>query len=136
MWHESRINSKALNSIKAAGLIQFLPRTAKGLGTSTKELLTMSSVEQLDYVYKYFKPVQGKIKDVSDLYLYTFFPIAVLQDWDDDHVIEYKSLTAAKIARANRGLDLDKNVVITVKEFRTATLKYCPKEINAYKNIV
>ena len=34
----------------AVGLIQFMPFTAQGLGTSTKELSEMSAVDQLAYV--------------------------------------------------------------------------------------
>src|SRR5690606_22727031 len=34
----------------AVGLIQFMPATARGLGTSTEALARMSAVEQLDYV--------------------------------------------------------------------------------------
>src|SRR5690606_5614898 len=38
----------------ATGLIQFIPPTAQGLGTSTYALSQMSAIEQLDYVEKYF----------------------------------------------------------------------------------
>lgn len=43
----------------ATGLIQFMPGTASGLGTSTAELSRMSSVEQLQYVEKYFMQRAG-----------------------------------------------------------------------------
>jgi spore coat assembly protein SafA len=43
----------------ATGLIQFMPGTASGLGTSTAELAKMSSVEQLQYVEKYFMERAG-----------------------------------------------------------------------------
>jgi hypothetical protein len=36
----------------AVGLIQFMPSTAKGLGTSTEALKKMSAVQQLDFVKK------------------------------------------------------------------------------------
>src|SRR3546814_14047294 len=38
----------------ATGLIQFMPNTAAGLGTSTAALAQMSSVEQLQSVEQYF----------------------------------------------------------------------------------
>lgn len=38
----------------ATGLIQFMPNTARELGTSTDALSRMSSVEQLGYVERYF----------------------------------------------------------------------------------
>jgi len=58
------------NSIGATGLIQFIPGTARGLGTSTSELARMSSVEQLRYVEAYFSQPQyaGKLGTVEGLY--------------------------------------------------------------------
>src|SRR5690606_7112132 len=44
----------------ATGLIQFIPPTAQGLGTSTYALSQMSAIEQLDYVEKYFAPYKGE----------------------------------------------------------------------------
>jgi len=38
----------------ATGLIQFMPKTARSLGTTTAELAQMSQTEQLVYVEKYF----------------------------------------------------------------------------------
>lgn len=38
----------------ATGIIQFMPATARELGTSTEALARMSSVEQLQYVERYF----------------------------------------------------------------------------------
>ena len=54
MEFESGLNPQAVNSVSGAtGLIQFLPSTASGLGTSTWSLAMMGGVEQLYYVYKY-----------------------------------------------------------------------------------
>jgi hypothetical protein len=60
---------------RATGIIQFMPRTAKGLNTTTQALYKMTNVQQLDYVYKYFLPAKGKLKSFEDLYLYTFYPL-------------------------------------------------------------
>ncbi len=43
----------------ATGLIQFMPGTASGLGTSTDALARMSSTQQLQYVEKYFMQRAG-----------------------------------------------------------------------------
>jgi len=43
----------------ATGLIQFMPNTASELGTSTSALAQMSSVDQLQYVEKYFMQRAG-----------------------------------------------------------------------------
>ncbi len=58
------------NGIGATGLIQFLPSTAQGLGTSTGELARMSSTEQLRYVEKYFDQpnFRGRLGSLEGLY--------------------------------------------------------------------
>lgn len=44
----------------ATGLIQFMPATAQGMGTTTAALAAMSAVQQLDYVQRYFKPYAAR----------------------------------------------------------------------------
>jgi peptidoglycan hydrolase-like protein with peptidoglycan-binding domain len=58
------------NGIGATGLIQFLPGTAEGLGTSTDRLAQMSSTEQLRYVEKYFDQpnFRGRLGSLEGLY--------------------------------------------------------------------
>ena len=69
MNSESGLNPAAYNpNGGASGLIQFMPDTAKGLGTTTEALRKMSNVAQLDYVYKYFYPYRGKMSSLYDLY--------------------------------------------------------------------
>jgi peptidoglycan hydrolase-like protein with peptidoglycan-binding domain len=67
--------SKQSGTSDAVGLIQFMPDTARDLGTTTEKLAKMSAVEQLDYVYRFYdingvKPGMG----VGDLYMLTFMP--------------------------------------------------------------
>lgn len=59
----------------SAGLIGFTGPTARALGTSKEELLKMTAVEQLDYVYKFY--VMNNLKsgsDVGTMYMITFMP--------------------------------------------------------------
>lgn len=65
------------NSIKATGLIQFLPSTAITLGTTVDQLKLMSNVEQLEYVKKYFEVWKSRMKDWLDVYLAIFYPAAI-----------------------------------------------------------
>src|SRR5208282_3601342 len=51
------------NSIGATGLIQFMPSTAKGLGTTTDALKAMTFVEQMDWVQKYLAVYKGKYNE-------------------------------------------------------------------------
>ena len=125
MYKESGINEKAVNpNGGATGLIQFMPATAKSLGTTTAALRAMSNVEQLDYVYKYYKPYVTKLNSYPDLYLATFFPAALGKS--DDCVLQTSSLSAKTIARANPAIDLDKDDKITVGEFK----EYCYKQFS------
>ncbi len=78
MRKESSVNTKACNSdTGATGLIQFMPETAYGLGTSTGALRKMKGVDQLAYVEKYYEPYAGQIRSPEDLYLATFYPAAI-----------------------------------------------------------
>ena len=53
---ESSFDHTAKNkNSSATGLIQFMADTAKGLGTTTKALGSMTVLDQLDYVDKYFQ---------------------------------------------------------------------------------
>jgi hypothetical protein len=68
----------------ATGLIQFMPETAAGLGTSTSALATMSQEEQMDYVCKYFDSYkiannggQPKLQSLEDLYMAVLLPTAI-----------------------------------------------------------
>ena len=130
MYAESRLNQAAYNSNGgASGLIQFMPSTAKWLGTTTAKLRAMSNVEQLDWVFKYFSSLgaTGKMKSVYDLYLVTFFPIALGKP--DSWVLESKDLSAYKIAVNNKIIDLNKDGKITVGEFKQYVDMYLKKKI-------
>jgi hypothetical protein len=78
MYFESGLNPQAVNPRSGAtGLIQFMPRTASGLGTSTTSLRSMSAEQQMDWVEAYLAGVQrsrGKLKKPRDLMLAVFYP--------------------------------------------------------------
>lgn len=97
----------------ATGLIQFMPTTAKGLGTSVEALAGMTAVQQLDWVEKYFQPWKGKLRDLGDLYMAILWPKAVGQPleyvlWDQD--------SRPTTYRQNAGLDVNKDGEITKAE--------------------
>ena len=102
----------------ATGFIQFVPDTARRMGTTTQALEKMGWIKQLDYVYKYLQPYTGKIKNYFDLYLLVFFPAAVGHSNDDNWVFETKNISRLKIARANPAIDINKNGTITMGEFK------------------
>lgn len=95
----------------ATGLIQFMPSTAKSLGTSTEELEKMTAVEQLDFVEKYFKPHKGKLLTIEDAYMAVLFPKGIGKG--KDFVLFKKPSVQYK---QNRGLDVSGDGKITVGE--------------------
>lgn len=106
MRAESGINPNLENQIAvregrpwAVWLIQFMPSTARWLGTSREALLGMSGIEQLEYVYRYFEPYAWRLRSVEDLYKATFFPAAIGQplSW----VFRSSRLSPQSIAREN-----------------------------------
>jgi hypothetical protein len=65
----------------ATGLIQFVTKTAKNYGTTVTQLATMTRVQQMVYVEKYFKdkanmPYFGDPTPLDDIYMSVFCPRA------------------------------------------------------------
>lgn len=122
MWFESRLNPQAVNQISGAtGLIQFMPSTARALGTTTDVLKRMNNVQQLDYVLAYLRPYKGRMKSWIDVYLAVFYPAAIGKG--DNYVI--KSDT---VARQNAIFDLNKDLDISVGEIKKVLQEHIPKE--------
>jgi peptidoglycan hydrolase-like protein with peptidoglycan-binding domain len=95
----------------ATGLIQFMPKTALGLGTSISALEKMTAVAQLDVVAQYFKPFKGSLKTLEDAYMAVLFPKAVGKG--SGFVLFKKGTVQYK---QNSGLDLNGDGSITVGE--------------------
>jgi hypothetical protein len=92
----------------ATGLIQFLEKTAKGLGTTTADLANMTAVEQLDYVKKYFEPFKDRIKNFGDVYMAVHWPKGVGKD---DSYVMYEA--GSDSYNANKGLDTNGDGTVT-----------------------
>lgn len=115
MTKESGLNPAAVNRhSNATGLIQFMPSTARGLGTTVEELRNMSGVEQLKYIEMYYKNLGIKSgMDVGDIYILNFYPAAINKP--RDYVI---ASSGSKIYSQNAGLDVNKDGKITVQDVR------------------
>lgn len=128
MWAESRLNHRAVNPLSnATGLIQFMPATATGLGTTVTKLRNMTNVEQLAWVYKYFLPYKGKLHTVYDVYKAVFFPASLgkPKDW----IFQTSKLSAKTVADANKIIDnFPRDGKITVAEFETYVEQYLKKK--------
>ena len=123
MWSESRLDPAATNPEGGAtGLIQFMPATAAGLGTSCEALREMSALDQLDYVERFFRPYAPRCHTFGDFYMACFFPAAIGKE--DDYVLQTRKLSAERIARQNPAFDTDRDGRITAGEFRDRMPKH------------
>ncbi|MBT9158857.1 MAG: hypothetical protein DDT26_00105 [Dehalococcoidia bacterium] len=95
----------------ATGLIQFMPATARGLGTTTDALAALTAVEQLRWVEAYFQPYVGRMKSLEDTYMAVLWPAAVGRG--REHVL-FQSPTIEY--RQNSGLDSNRDGRITAGE--------------------
>jgi hypothetical protein len=83
-FESNGFNPQAVNPFSGAtGLIQFMPRTARELGTTTDALRAMPAVRQMDYVRAYFQlprvREKGPLRTPLDVYMAVFYPDAIGQ---------------------------------------------------------
>lgn len=97
----------------AIGLIQFMPKTAAGMGTSTEKLARMSAVEQLDWVYKYYQPFRGRLNSLSDCYLAVLYPVAVGQS---ENYVLFKAPSIAYTQNSGLDTETPKKGYVTKKD--------------------
>jgi peptidoglycan hydrolase-like protein with peptidoglycan-binding domain len=95
----------------AVGLIQFMPTTATGLGTTTAKLAAMTAEAQLDFVAKYFARFKGRLNSIEDTYMAVLFPAAVSKG--STFVLFRKP---SKAYTQNKGLDINGDGEITVAD--------------------
>jgi hypothetical protein len=107
-----RFTADVVNSTSGAtGLIQFMPSTAKALGTTTAKLAKMTAVEQLDVVEAYFAPFKSRLGTLSDVYMAILWPAAVGRP--ESHELFSRPSAAYK---QNSGLDVNKDGIVTKAE--------------------
>jgi len=116
--HESGWRATAVNpQTKATGLIQFMPKTARGLGTTIAAIAAMPALEQLDVVEKFFARAKagapGKQIGPRDVAMAAFLPSMI--GHPDDHVAFTRG---EKGYSQNAALDLDGNGELTLGEVR------------------
>ena len=94
----------------ATGLIQFMPSTALGLGTTTAKLAQMTPEDQLNYVYKYFRPYSGRLQTLEDTYMAILLPSQV------GRPLESVLFSGGVAYRQNSGLDANRDGKVTKAE--------------------
>ena len=120
MQSESGINPAAHNkSGGASGLIQFMPATAKGLGTTTEAIRGMSRAQQMPLVEKYFNKV-GLPRGASAGQLYTSVFLPAFVKKPSSYVIASPGGTPLNQSgswyKQNKGLDVDQSGAITISD--------------------
>ena len=125
MNSESGVNPSIGNAAggSAVGLIQFMPRTAQALGTTSVALKNMSAIEQLNYVEKminYSKKIGGLSSDQNidsaTLYTLVFLPAYAKRD--------VLAASGHKYYEYNKGLDLNKDGVISKADMAARVRKF------------
>jgi peptidoglycan hydrolase-like protein with peptidoglycan-binding domain len=122
---ESGINPQAVNPTSGAtGLIQFMPATAQKLGTTTDQLKQMDGVQQLDYVYKYFKLTGVGDGTLGDLYMAVFMPKYI--GYDDKFVLgQYGAAGfSGQVYAQNKGLDQERDGKITIADVKQSVSRF------------
>jgi hypothetical protein len=113
---ESGINAQAVSPTSGAtGLIQFMPSTAKKLGTTVEALRQMNATAQLAFVERFFLGVP-RLKAGSaqgDYYLAVFMPAFV----GLPGVVPI-AVKGSPVYDQNAGLDANKDGVLTVGDVR------------------
>lgn len=116
--------NKRNRSTRATGLIQFMPTTAIGMGTTIDRLAQMTELEQLDYVEKHFidgkkyRNVTGRV-DAATLYALVFWPAAASKG--NSYVIASRGQS---VYSSNPLLDFDKDNKITKADLGNTVAKF------------
>ena len=120
-WHSSVSLADINNTTIGGGFIGFMRDTAqalykkKGVSFINKQqalnaLLTLTPVQQLEFVDMFFAPYKGKINSLLDLRIITFWPAALGEG--PDYVLPMSPKTYA----ANIRGDLNRDGKITIRE--------------------
>jgi hypothetical protein len=110
----------------ATGLIQFMPATARSLGTTTADLAAMSAIRQLDYVQRYFQPYRRRLQSLSDVYMVILWPKAV-GEAESNILFSRPSVQYEQ----NKGLDANEDGHVTKAEAAAAVHSKLSKGMNA-----
>jgi hypothetical protein len=104
-WAAKDAEKRGVPYSGAMGLIQFMPATAKALGTSTAGLEAMSFVRQLEYVRRYLATYAARIHSLEDCYLAVFYPAAMGRA--DDYVVGARGAEGflGRVYEQNAGFD-------------------------------
>lgn len=99
----------------AIGLIQFMPSTAAAMGTTVEILARLTAEDQLFWVERYFKPWEGKLHTLGDIYAVILWP-GMIGKSDSDVIFSSQDANRPKLYLQNKGLDVNHDGHITKAE--------------------
>lgn len=112
-WAERKAQETGQPYSGAVGLIQFMPSTARNLGTTTEKLGFMSFKQQLAYVELYFRG--AVMRSLDDVYLKVFYPAAMGKA--DEYVVGQRGDGfAGRVYEQNVGFDKNHDGLVTKAE--------------------
>lgn len=131
MYRESGVRSDSHYDVDGipigGGLIGFMRSTLKDSrygGITLEQLLSLSLIDQLDYVELFFRDYVNKLKSFDDVGLAVFYPYAIGQP--DNYIVgsEQGWDYAAKVGKMNSGFDVNKDGYVSIDDY---------KKFNAHK---
>lgn len=118
IWHESGFRTQAKNpSSTAVGLLQWTRARATELGVTVEDIRQMSAAEQLRLAERDLARFRSKLRQTGDLYVAVFAPAGLGQS--DDYALAHEHTDQYEL---NKGLDLDRDGQITVRDLRARVL--------------
>lgn len=92
------------------GIIQGGAAFCKDVGITLDQWRSLTALQQLDYVYKWYLPYKGRMKDLPSWYMRILWPAAVSQP---DSYVLWDSKSRPTTYIQNKGLDVNKDGQIT-----------------------
>lgn len=92
------------------GIIQGGAAFCKDVGITLDQWRSLTALQQLDYVYKWYLPYKGRMKDLPSWYMRILWPAAVSQP---DSYVLWDRKTRPTTYIQNKGLDVNKDGQIT-----------------------
>jgi len=108
---ESGMDKHIRNNIGCVGLIQFCPdraggntKTIQGTTYLLDTVRNMSWSDQINLCYKYWYPFRNSIESLYDLYLTTFYPLALTKNDNWIFGSQISDAAAKNIVKSNGGI--------------------------------
>jgi hypothetical protein len=90
-----------------------MPSTALAMDTTVGDLAQMTAENQLNFVFRYFKPLKGRLQSLGDVYMAILWPAGIGKP---ENFVLWDRVSRPTTYRQNVGLDINKDGAITRAE--------------------